>query len=124
MDLEAGPPPDLGRERGEDQRVTAARLEHAVQPQAGDARPVGVEARLAVEHGGEAAGGGAVIAAGEAEEGEGELVQVGVRGGGVHVVELGSEREQEVRQRRAAALRGQAREASAMPFPTNAIRIY
>ena len=51
---QAGAAADLGRDRGEHERVAAAGLQHAVQPQAGDAGAVGVEARLGVEHGGEA----------------------------------------------------------------------
>ena len=116
MHGEPGAAPDLGRERGQDQRVARARLEHVVEPQRGDARPVGVKARIAVEHVGQSSRGGPKIAAGEAEEGEGHLVQAGIRCVGVDLAELGGEREQQVRQRRAAAARGEAREASAVHF--------
>ncbi len=110
MGGEAGAAADLGRERGEHERVARARLEHAVEPQSGHAGAVGVEARIGVQQRCEARGGGAEVAAGEAEEGERELVQPGVRGGGVDVAELGGEGEQQVGERRASAGR-QASEA-------------
>ena len=96
MDRQAGAAADLGRERGEDERVAGAGLERRVEPESGDAGAVGVEARVGVEHVGQPRGGDAQIAAGEAEEREREIVQALVGGVGVDVAELGGEGEHQV----------------------------
>ena len=63
---------------------------------------VGVEARVGVQDVGQSRGGDAQIAAGEAEEGEGELVQALVGGVGVDVAEFSRQGEHQVGDRRAA----------------------
>ena len=110
MHRQAGAAADLGGQAGEHQRVARAGLERGVEPQAGDARAVGVEARIGVEQVGQPGRGDAQIAGGEAEEGEGELVQSLVDGVGVDGAEFRGEGEHQVGDRRAAAAR-QAGEA-------------
>ena len=96
-------------------------LQRGVEPQAGDARAVGVEAGVGVQDVRQSRGGDAQIAAGEAEEGEGELVQTMVGGVGVDVAELRGEGEHQVGDRRAATGR---QVGEAIHFRPNAIRIY
>ena len=69
---------------------------HGVQPQAGDARAVRVEAGIGVEDVRELGGGDAQIASGTAEQRERQLIEASVDGGGVHVAELRGEGEQEI----------------------------
>ena len=85
--------------------MPGAGLERGVQPQRGDARAVGVEARVGVQDVGQAGRGDPQVTAGEAEEGEGELVQARVDGVFVDIAELRGQGEHQVRDRRATAAR-------------------